>query len=115
LIVDLFHLHHLEILSPHFESRNPSYVKEVNARLKRAHSRIANIPIDVPELWNQAYFCRLLPSNVHSTPLSGRARKTNSFMGSAEKRVTDVPGLTLVRRTTLKAPARMTCEPSLAG
>jgi AraC-like DNA-binding protein len=42
------------------------------------------------------------------------ARKINSFMGSAEKRVTDVPGLTLVRRTSLTAPACMTYEPSLA-
>jgi len=42
------------------------------------------------------------------------ARKIALFMGSAEKRVTDVPGLTLVRRTTLAAPACMTYEPSLA-
>ncbi len=35
-------------------------------------------------------------------------------MGSAEKRVTDVPGLTLVRRTTSSAPACVTYEPSLA-
>jgi AraC-like DNA-binding protein len=35
-------------------------------------------------------------------------------MGSAEKRVTDVPGLTLVRRTGLGAPACTTYEPSLA-
>lgn len=53
LIADRFHLHNLEILSPHFESRTPAYVKEVNLRLKRAHSRIVNIPIDVGELWNQ--------------------------------------------------------------
>jgi AraC-like DNA-binding protein len=42
------------------------------------------------------------------------ARKIALFMGFAEKRVTDVPGLTLVRRTTLAAPACMTYEPSLA-
>jgi AraC-like DNA-binding protein len=34
--------------------------------------------------------------------------------GAAEKRVTDVPGLLLVRRTTLTAPACLTYEPSIA-
>jgi AraC-like DNA-binding protein len=42
------------------------------------------------------------------------ARKIASFMGSAEKRVTDIPGLTLVRRTALSAPACATYEPSVA-
>lgn len=42
------------------------------------------------------------------------ARRIALFMGSAEKRVTDVPGLTLVRRTAQTAPACMTYEPSLA-
>ncbi len=42
------------------------------------------------------------------------ARKIALFMGSAEKRVTDIPGLTLVRRTTLGAPACVTYEPSVA-
>jgi sugar phosphate isomerase/epimerase len=53
LVADRFHLHNLEILSPHFESRSPAYIKEVNLRLKRAHSHIVNMPIDVRELWNQ--------------------------------------------------------------
>jgi sugar phosphate isomerase/epimerase len=53
LIADRYHLHNLEILSPHFESLTPAYVKEVNLRLKRAHSRIVNIPVDIGELWNQ--------------------------------------------------------------
>jgi AraC-like DNA-binding protein len=35
-------------------------------------------------------------------------------MGSAEKRVTDIPGLTLVRRTAPTAPCSMTYEPSVA-
>ncbi|HXJ41396.1 MAG TPA: AraC family transcriptional regulator [Bryobacteraceae bacterium] len=42
------------------------------------------------------------------------AHKIASCMGSAEKRVTDVPGLTLVRRTALSAPACTTYEPSVA-
>jgi len=42
------------------------------------------------------------------------ARKIASSIGSAEKRITDVPGLTLTRRTHPMAPASGTYEPSLA-
>lgn len=43
------------------------------------------------------------------------ARKIDSFLGPVEKRVTDIPGLTLVRRTELTSPAcRTTYEPSVA-
>jgi AraC-like DNA-binding protein len=41
------------------------------------------------------------------------ARKIALFMGSAEKRVTDIPGLTLVRLTAPTAPCSMTYEPSV--
>ena len=42
------------------------------------------------------------------------AAKVNRWMGSAERRATDIPGLTLVRRTRLKAPGCYTYEPSIA-
>ncbi|MDR3675325.1 MAG: AraC family transcriptional regulator [Acidobacteriota bacterium] len=42
------------------------------------------------------------------------AHKIASFIGSAEKRVTDIPGLLLSRRTAPTAPASATYEPSLA-
>jgi len=42
------------------------------------------------------------------------ARKIASFIGSAEKRITDVHGLLLTRRTAPTAPASATYEPSLA-
>ena len=42
------------------------------------------------------------------------ARRIASFIGSAEKLVTDVPGLLLSRRTAPTAPASATYEPSLA-
>ena len=42
------------------------------------------------------------------------AHKIASFMDSAEKRVTEIPGLILVRRTGLAAPACTTYEPSVA-
>ena len=42
------------------------------------------------------------------------AQKIDSLMGSREKWVTDLPGLMLVRRTTVAAPACGTYEPSIA-
>ena len=42
------------------------------------------------------------------------ARKIASFIGAAEKQVTDIPGLTLTRRTRPIGPASGTYEPSLA-
>ena len=42
------------------------------------------------------------------------ARKIARFTGSAEKRVTEIPGLILVRRTAPTAPCSMTYEPSVA-
>ncbi len=41
------------------------------------------------------------------------ARKIALFMGSAESRATDIPGLTLYRRTAPTAPCSMTYEASL--
>jgi AraC-like DNA-binding protein len=41
------------------------------------------------------------------------ARKIALFIGSAENRATDIPGLTLHRRTAPTAPCSMTYEPSL--
>jgi AraC-like DNA-binding protein len=57
-----------------------------------------------------------------SSPLRDRAhelraelaRKIALSTGSAEKRVTEIPGLTLTRRTAPTAPASGTYEPSLA-
>src|ERR1022692_1931417 len=41
------------------------------------------------------------------------ARKIALFIGSAENRATDIPGLTLHRRTAPTAPCSMTYEPSV--
>jgi AraC-like DNA-binding protein len=41
------------------------------------------------------------------------ARKIAWFIGSAENRATDIPGLTLHRRTTPTAPCSMTYQPSV--
>ena len=53
MVADRYHVHNLEIVKGHFASREPSYLQEVNARLKKAHSRIVNIPIDIGELWDE--------------------------------------------------------------
>jgi hypothetical protein len=42
------------------------------------------------------------------------ARKIALFIGSAENRATDIPGLTLHRRTAPTAPSSVTYEPSVA-
>ena len=42
------------------------------------------------------------------------AKKIALFVGSAEKRVTDIPGLALVCRTKVDSPTCMTYEPSIA-
>ena len=55
----------------------------------------------------------LSPDRVHELRTE-LARKIASFIGSAEKRITDVPGLLLTRRTAPTAPASATYEPSLA-
>ena len=41
------------------------------------------------------------------------ARKIALFIGSAENRATEIPGLTLHRRTASTAPCSMTYEPSV--
>ena len=53
MIADRYHVHNLEIVSPHFESSEPSYIRELKARLERAHSRLVNIPVDYDELWEK--------------------------------------------------------------
>jgi hypothetical protein len=44
---------------------------------------------------------------------SDLARKIGSWMGSAENRTTDIPGVTLHRRTAPTAPCPATYEPSV--
>jgi len=53
MIADRYHVHNLEIVSPHFESSEPSYIRELQVCLERAHSRLVNIPVDYDELWEK--------------------------------------------------------------
>jgi len=54
----------------------------------------------------------LLPDQAHELRTE-LARKIALFIGSAENRATDIPGLTLHRRTAPTAPCSMTYEPSV--
>jgi hypothetical protein len=53
MIADHYHVHNLEVVAPHFASTESSYFQEFQTRLKRAHSRLVNIPIDIAELWEK--------------------------------------------------------------
>jgi AraC-like DNA-binding protein len=55
----------------------------------------------------------LPPDRAHELRME-LARRIASFVGSAEKLVTDIPGLMLTRRTAPTAPASAAYEPSLA-
>jgi AraC-like DNA-binding protein len=55
-----------------------------------------------------------LPNRERELLRTELARKIASFIGGAEKQVTDIPGLTLTRRTRPIGPASGTYEPSLA-
>jgi sugar phosphate isomerase/epimerase len=54
IIADRYQIHDLEIVSPHFASSEAGYCREFQKRLKKARSRLVNVPIDYDELWDQA-------------------------------------------------------------
>jgi len=51
MIADRYQVHAMEIVAPHI-SPEPSYIRDLKARLDRAHSRLVNIPVDIDELGN---------------------------------------------------------------
>src|SRR5258708_21420242 len=53
MIADRYHVHNVEVVAPAFVSTESSYFREFNQRLKRAHSRLVNIPVDIDELWEK--------------------------------------------------------------
>jgi len=53
MFADRYGVHNLEVVAPHFASQEPSYLREVVARLKRTHSRIVDLPVDIGELWDR--------------------------------------------------------------
>jgi sugar phosphate isomerase/epimerase len=53
MVADRYHVHNVEIVYPHFASSEPSYISEFQNRLKKAHSRLVNVPVDYEELWEK--------------------------------------------------------------
>lgn len=53
MAADRYHVHNVEIVFPHLSSTEPSYLEEFRNRLKKARSRVVNIPIDYRELWEK--------------------------------------------------------------
>jgi len=50
MIADRYQVHELEFVAPHFASTSAAYLGDVKARLAKAHSHLANIPVDIDEL-----------------------------------------------------------------
>jgi sugar phosphate isomerase/epimerase len=50
MIADRYQVHNLEFVAPHFASLEPAYLEELKASLRRARSRLINIPVDIPEI-----------------------------------------------------------------
>jgi len=57
LIADKYHVHNLELCSTHFESTASSYLSELKENLKKAHSRVINMPVDYPHDWDGKGLC----------------------------------------------------------
>jgi sugar phosphate isomerase/epimerase len=51
MIADRYGVHQLEMVAPHFESMQESYIADLKKSLARAHSHLLNIPVDIEELW----------------------------------------------------------------
>jgi len=53
MIADRYKVHNLEFVAPHFTSKELTYIRELKLKLQAAHSRLVNIPVDIPEIWNE--------------------------------------------------------------
>lgn len=53
MVADRYHVHHVEIILPHFLGAEPALVRDFKARLEKAHARLVNMPLDFGVLWNR--------------------------------------------------------------
>ena len=53
MIADKYKVHHLEFCAPHFTSTDASYIRDLKTRLQKSHSHVANMPVDIRELWTE--------------------------------------------------------------
>jgi hypothetical protein len=57
LVADRYHVHNLELCSVHFESTDASYLRDLKEKLKAAHARVINMPVDYPHDWDGKGLC----------------------------------------------------------
>jgi len=50
MIADRYHVHHLELVAPHFASTEPAYLDELRSQMLRVRSYLVNLPMDIKEL-----------------------------------------------------------------
>jgi sugar phosphate isomerase/epimerase len=53
MVADRYHVHTVEIVLPHLRPAEPTLIKDLKARLEKAHSRVVNMPLDFGVLWNK--------------------------------------------------------------
>ncbi len=57
LIVDKYHVHNFELVNTHFESTQASYLKDLQAAVKKVRGRVTNIPVDFATDWQGKGLC----------------------------------------------------------
>ena len=53
MVADRYHVHNVEIVLPHLIPPGPTLIRDLKARLGKAHSRVVNMPLDFGVLWNK--------------------------------------------------------------
>ena len=53
MVADRYHVHNIEVVLPHLRPAEPSLIRDLKARLGKAHSRVVNMPLDFGVLWNK--------------------------------------------------------------
>ncbi len=108
MIADRFHVHNVEIVSPHFASSERSYVEEFKDQLRKARSQLINVPIDYDELWEKAALSSPDPrERGHAISLYMRGIDLAAALGSPTARCDpgtvnlDDPALTISSYKTL--------------
>ena len=72
LIAGTYGIHNLEVVSKHFAATSSAYFAEFRDRLRKAQSRLVNIPVDIVELWDQ--------QSIYSPDESVRAHALGLYM-----------------------------------
>jgi sugar phosphate isomerase/epimerase len=57
LIVDQYKVHNFELCNTHFDSTEPSYLKDLKAAVEKVHGRVVNMPVDYDADWRGVGLC----------------------------------------------------------